>query len=274
MATAKQIINKALSYEGVKEDRNGYVIFNKRYWGRDIDAAWCAAFVWCVFQDCNASELFFNGNKCAYVPTIADWGIAEKLTVPKSQGRYGDLVTFDWDHNGNSDHIGFIINKNADGSYQTIEGNTSLTNQANGGQVMIRTRYQSSISYIIRPKYNNTPSISPIANYNMHLKDLQYALNEDRIRDKNGNILYEDGLWGELTDSAVKKICLSTKTRGRYSNTTSWVQCRVGASVDGIFGDATTKKVKEYQVKKKLTSDGIVGYNTMMALLKDCSVNV
>lgn len=115
--------------------------------------------------------------------------------------------------------------------------------------------------------------IEPI-NCNMHVKDLQYALNEDGIKDGRGIQLEEDGIYGTNTEAAVKKICLSTKTRGRYTNTTSWVQCRVGASVDGIFGDATTKKVKEYQSKKRLTSDGIVGFNTMKALLKDCGVNV
>lgn len=115
---------------------------------------------------------------------------------------------------------------------------------------------------------------TPTVNSNLHLKDLQFALNEDKIRDINGKALTEDGLWGPLTASAVNKVTLSSKTRGRYTNITSWVQCRVGANADGIYGDNTTEKVKEYQRKKKLTSDGIVGPKTMNALLKDNGVQM
>lgn len=155
MATARQIIEKAQSFIGTKEDNNGNVIFNAEYYGRNIGhSAWCCTFVWYIFEQCKASNLFCDGKKVAYCPTVGDWAIANNLTVPKTEGKYGDIVLFDWDKNGNSDHIGFILKKNADGSYQTIEGNTSISNQANGGMVMERTRYISTINYIIRPKYD------------------------------------------------------------------------------------------------------------------------
>lgn len=58
-----------------------------------------------------------NGKKTAYCPSIGDWGIINKLTVNKNEGQYGDIVLFDFNKNGSSDHIGFIVGKNADGSY-------------------------------------------------------------------------------------------------------------------------------------------------------------
>lgn len=39
-------------------------------------------------------------------------------------------------------------------------------------------------------------------------------------------------------------------------------------SVDGIFGDATLKYVKQFQTKEGLTADGIVGKNTIAAMKK------
>ena len=42
---------------------------------------------------------------------------------------------------------------NSDGSYTTIEGNTGSGNDANGGAVMRRTRYKSTIRGFARPDY-------------------------------------------------------------------------------------------------------------------------
>lgn len=154
MATAEQILKKAKSQIGYKESPAGS---NKTKYGKAYGMngqPWCAIYVWWVFKKSNASKLFFDGKKSAYVPIIMDWGIAGGLTVGKGSGKLGDIAGFDFNKNGSSDHIGIIEKKNADGSYTTIEGNTAIGNDANGGKVMRRTRYESQISYIIRPKYD------------------------------------------------------------------------------------------------------------------------
>jgi cell wall-associated NlpC family hydrolase len=51
----------------------------------------------------------------------------------------GDLVFFDWNADGRYDHVGLYLH-GQQGSFTSIEGNTSLTNDSNGGQVMMRTR--------------------------------------------------------------------------------------------------------------------------------------
>ena len=276
MAKASDVMNIAVREIGVKELPTNRVKYNTEYYGVEVSGnayAWCCSFVWWVFKHANASDLFYCGKKTAYCPSVDAWGQANNLCVDKRSGKYGDIVLFDWD-GGSADHIGFIERNNGDGTYDTIEGNTSISNNSNGGMVMRRTRSVSCIKRIIRPEYDDKSS-NPIPNNpncNLHLKDLQYSLNEDMIRDKNGNILYEDGLYGALTDSAIKKVCLSTRTMGKYQSVTAWVQCRVGAVVDGMYGNGTTSKVKEYQIKKKLTVDGIAGYNTIKAILNDCGV--
>lgn len=158
MPTAKQIIDKALSYVGTYDGGNNNVVFNAHFYGTSVSGSaypWCCAFVWDIFRMCGASQLFNGGQKTAYCPTVLNWGRNNGLTVSKANGQYGDIVLFDWNGDGIADHIGLIIAKNADGSYTTVEGNTANSNYSNGGYVLKMTRYYSSILAIIRPKYES-----------------------------------------------------------------------------------------------------------------------
>ena len=161
MATAKQIIDKALSYLGTYDGGNNNVIFNTHYYGKAVSGSaypWCCAFVWDIFRMCGASDIFNGGEPTAYCPTVLNWGKNNGLTVNKANGQYGDIVLFDWNGDGVADHIGLIISKNVDGSYTTVEGNTANSNYSNGGWVLKMIRYQWQIIGIVRPKYNGTVS--------------------------------------------------------------------------------------------------------------------
>ncbi len=104
---------------------------------------------------CGLSNLFYDGQKTAYCPTVYNWAKQKGLIVPKETARYGDIVLFDWGRDGVADHIGFVENYNGV-NYTTIEGNTSISDNSNGGAVMRRTRYASQIQAIIRPKYSGS----------------------------------------------------------------------------------------------------------------------
>lgn len=157
MATAEQIIAKAYSYIGIKENPSGSnnVIFNNHYYGKPVSGKypWCCVFVWDVFRMCGASAIFYDGKKTAYCPTLYDWAKKKKQLVGKKNGKSGDVVFFDWNANGKPDHVGFIYCQNKDGTYTTIEGNTSVTSNDNGGAVMKRTRKLPEILDIYRPAY-------------------------------------------------------------------------------------------------------------------------
>lgn len=155
MATASQIINKAKSYIGYKESppNSNSCIFNRDYYGYNVSGdayPWCCTFVWDIFRMCGASNLFYGGNKTASCTAVLNWGRNNNLIV--KNGQKGDLILFDWDGSGDADHIGFIEENNGDGTYTTIEGNTAIGNDSNGGEVMERKR-GSCIRAIIRPKY-------------------------------------------------------------------------------------------------------------------------
>lgn len=162
MATAKQIIDKARSYIGTKESPaySNNVIFNTDYYGHPVSGSeypWCVTFVWDIFRMCDASELFYDGRKTAYCPAVLSWGRENGLIV--TEGREGDLILFDWDNTNpnDADHIGFIAARSDDGYYITIEGNTAIGNDSNGGEVMERRR-STGIRAIIRPKYDSEPN--------------------------------------------------------------------------------------------------------------------
>ena len=103
---------------------------------------------------------------------------------------------------------------------------------------------------------NNTTN----SNYNPHLKDLQQAYNN-----QYGKNIYVDGIRGSQTEEMLRTIILKVGSRG---DVVGWVQCRVGASIDNIFGQETKNKVKEFQQRNNLTVDGVVGYNTLNKILE------
>jgi peptidoglycan hydrolase-like protein with peptidoglycan-binding domain len=97
---------------------------------------WCAIFVtWCFVN--GGSKSFARRSRWAYVPYVLNDAHAARngLTVTKAP-EAGDLVLFDWDSDGLCDHIGIVEKPSP---LSTIEGNTSPTDNSNGGQVMRRT---------------------------------------------------------------------------------------------------------------------------------------
>ena len=228
-----KIINLALSYVGVKESppNSNNVIFNTHYYGGEVNdpnLAWCCAFVWDIFRMAGLSHLFYGGKKTAYCPTVYDWALNNNLVVDKSKATYGDIVLFDWDGDKVADHIGFVISlKN--GAYSTVEGNTSNGNNSNGGEVMVRERYASSILAIIRPKYGTVSSISapPQQNTNNQTGVLSNSIKWNGIVDTGDDTLnvrtwagteYEICSFSPLADGAIVGVCDSA----RASDGSTW----------------------------------------------------
>jgi hypothetical protein len=102
---------------------------------------WCAMFAtWCDQLGAAPSRSFVRGSRYAYVPYIVDdarRGL-NGLSV-ESSPRPGSVVCYDWSRDGEFDHVG-IIESGSASHWVAIEGNTSTTNQSNGGQVQRRDR--------------------------------------------------------------------------------------------------------------------------------------
>lgn len=230
MATTKvhsrDVMNIALKEVGVTEKPAGSnkVKYNTWFYGREVSGSkypWCCAYVNWVFDQADGRRLFYDGKKTAGTQTLEAWAIKEGLTVKKGDGRYGDVALFSFGAN-HVHHVGFIIKKNADGTYQTAEGNTSKASDDNGGAVMIRTRRQSDIKTIYRPKYDMYPLIKvngttrKWAKPNVKSKTLAKFTSNDKVRwikdMKNGwsmVIDLSDGEIGYMKNSKLNKVGLT-----------------------------------------------------------------
>lgn len=105
---------------------------------------WCAMFVtWCFeLNDVGPSPSFVRGSRYSYVPyLVGDARAGRYGLVTTSDPKPGDLVCYDWSGDTIFDHIGiFEAWQMGAGDFTAIEGNTSVSNDSNGGEVMRRNR--------------------------------------------------------------------------------------------------------------------------------------
>lgn len=99
------------------------------------------------------NAIYILPTKTASCPVFGDKAIAKKMNVPWGKHKVGDIVLFDFNGNGTSDHAGIVIGVSGN-TITTIEGNTGIGNNTNGGQVQKRTRSRDVVNYFVRPKYN------------------------------------------------------------------------------------------------------------------------
>ena len=114
---------------------------------------WCAEFVSYCYVTAG-SKAFVRGHNYSYVPYMANDASRglNHLTIAHPGPVAGDPITFDWDKDGVPDHTGLFVKwLDADHTkFASIEGNTSGTNNSNGGQVMYREdRYTSEVHSFI-----------------------------------------------------------------------------------------------------------------------------
>ena len=153
MSTANDILEIARSQIGTKESpaKSDNVKYNTAYYGREVSDGkhpWCAVFVWWVFREAGASDLYYGGDKTAYCPTLMSFHKKQKVT----DYRPGDIVFFNFSGRSSAGHVG--ICESWDGTYiTTIDGNTGSASEDNGGAVLRRRRHKKFIVGAYRPEY-------------------------------------------------------------------------------------------------------------------------
>jgi len=110
--------------------------------------AWCGMFVsWCYAQaGFPLGNIGFSKGFAGCQTAVAYYKKNKKITAfPES----GDIVFFDWNADGRYDHTGLFVkwiepNK----TFETIEGNTAVGNDSNGGTVMRRNRKNVNVIFV------------------------------------------------------------------------------------------------------------------------------
>jgi hypothetical protein len=145
----EKMIAEAAKWIGTKESppNTNHVKFTAWY---GMVGPWCAMFVtWCGVTV--NSKAFVRGQRYAYVPYVVNDGRAGRngLAVTYKPLK-GDLVCFDWNGDKIADHIGFFDHWITQGKeFATIEGNTAVGNDSNGGEVMRRNRTMGTVQAFI-----------------------------------------------------------------------------------------------------------------------------
>ena len=229
------------------------------------------------------------------------WNTAKKkkMTVKKGEHKVGDLVLYDFNHNGTPDHIGIVVGKGKN-YIRAIEGNTGSGSNTNGGQVQRRKRAMSDILGFVRPKY--TKEITP---YMIVLT----ALNELGVKEspKNSNkVKYNKWFYGRNASAfwCCTFVCWNygnvidipkvSKPTGKYFGTVSKETVKYGSEgkkvkqlqeflnwyhkdwalkPDGKCGKKTTKAVMSFQKTEGLKPDGIFGPKSV-AKAKEYTKNI
>lgn len=149
--TVNELISIAKNEIGVKENppNSNCVKYNTWLYGRCVSGPeypWCAAFVsWCFKNDQNLCP------KTASCLNMLQWfeGKGQVVKDPNP----GDIVFFKYSTNTRrTNHVGIVIGVGGK-IIRTIEGNTSVSSNDNGGSVMERMRNKNIVAYA-RPKYS------------------------------------------------------------------------------------------------------------------------
>lgn len=159
--TVNELISIAKSQIGVKENppNSNSVKYNLWMYGRNVSGPeypWCAAFVsWCFRNDQSLCP------KTASCLNMLQWFETRGQIVKTPQP--GDIVFFHYSTNTRrTNHVGIVVG--VDGKIIiTVEGNTSVSSNDNGGCVMERRRNKNIVAYV-RPKYSdNKKSVHDVA---------------------------------------------------------------------------------------------------------------
>lgn len=157
MATAQQLLDIARAELGTTESPAGSnnVMYNTAYYGREVydglwdtEFPWCVVFLWWCFRQAGAAELFYGGSKTASCRQLLSYHKRQAVTDYQP----GDIIFYNFHGKTTAEHVG-ICESAGGSSIVTIEGNTGVGNDANGGAVMRRTRSLGQIVGAYRPAY-------------------------------------------------------------------------------------------------------------------------
>ena len=228
--------------------------------------------------------------KTANCGTMADWF--------KKQGRYysytstpkpGDIVFFDWNGKHTTRHHVGIVKKvyNGGESILTIEGNTAVGNESNGGQVMERTRYRSQIVGYGRPAYaDDAQRDAFLARAQSEVGIKESPMNSNKVK-------YNTWFYGSVVSGSAYPWCAAfvcwvylaaadiTKDNSNDIKVfQSWLNTnyKTGLRVDGGYGPLTrAAAVTAWQMEMntqfdlELEVDGVYGKKSKAAA-KKCEV--
>lgn len=191
-----------------------------------VGGSWCDMFVYWLYAANGCGSLLpWKGNQRYFCPASIKWCQKNLAQIPPYLAMACDPIYFDWDGNGNPNHIGIVEEKISTTTVKTIEGNTS------GGKVDDKKR-KGYIQAIYRPHF------AP----NVKLEKLKL-----------------DSDCGYQTIAGIQKLVGATVNGILSKDTVKKLQSYCGASQDGAWGVATSKKLQSKMAKEGYYTGSIDG---------------
>lgn len=200
----------------------------------------------------------------------------------------GDIVFYKYaTNNRRTNHVGLVTHVNSIDDYNTIEGNTSLNSNDNGGAVMSRKRSKKNLVCFARPTYANKDQLNKL----LAIASAEVGITE--YPPNSNNVKYNTWFYGKQVQGKNYPWCAAfisyifNELDNRPTATPKYPTLRIGSTgpyvrtlqellkkkgykleIDGDFGKLTKGVVMNYQRVMSLTDDGVVGPLTWEALLK------
>lgn len=213
MGTAKELLELVISQIGVHEDppNSNSVLYNDWYYGRHVEGKWypwCMTFLqWCYYQ-VGVKLPIWTASCTAMMEAAKKAGRWKTSNFQK-----GDLLIFTFNTDRTPSHCGIFEAWRDKTSFYSIEGNTSTSNDTNGGSVMRRTRYTKNALGVFRPIFEeeNVMDISKLTDeecYNIFVKAMRHAgtLPEPEWSKKLG--YWKDATEKKLVDGTRPEACV------------------------------------------------------------------
>jgi hypothetical protein len=230
--------------------------------------------------------------KTANCGTLGDWAKQNGCFIPYTgTGQPGDLVLFDFSGaHKTRQHVGILVSQTGN-TLTTIEGNTSVTSNDNGGAVMRRTRTVSQVVGYVRPEWTSAQTAARL---------IQIAAGQVGVKESpanSNNVKYNAWFYGKaVSGSAYPWCCVFVEwcfavlcgeiEGGKTVNVSAYLLANgskgsavkklqillnglgySAGTVDGEFGAKTKAAVLKYQKDNGLTADGEVGAKTWSKLI-------
>lgn len=251
MPRAEDVLEVARRQIGYRETPGSKSNKYGKWYGMD-GQPWCAMFVSYCLDGAGLPLKITTKKGFAYCPFGVNWFKKEGLWLKNtSTPQPGDIVFYDWQRNGVSDHVGIVEKVLANGQIQAIEGNTSDRSQGNGGRVMRKTRAGSLIQGYGRPPYDGKPLVSS-----------SKLTSQGPFPSWPGDYISLTSPPMESADIRVWQQCM--KDRG------------YNIEVDGVYGEASEECCKELQRKSNFEEeevDGVIGPKTWNASWQQSKVS-
>lgn len=217
--------------EGTKYGRWYASITGSPYFGKS-GVPYCAMWVSWVFDQA--------GVQCEGFPRAVaiDARDGFNRAFRPSESKSGDAIGFDWDADGTGDHVGIVESRYGDWvTISTFEGNTG------NGEVKRCTRHVSQCTVAVRPYY--AESSSPAKDEGR--LDVDGVAGPNTVSEWQRQMGTEvDGvISGQMRDhDRYRRNVWAVDHGNGGSQLVRAVQRRVGAWVDGDWGEQTTRQIQ------------------------------